>query len=79
MKNMSRSEIQKGRIPVKRGQIQIILTALSAIVLLTLLAAAGMLALWGGESEEPGPDMNLLFLPEDEVLMEKKTGSCWSE
>lgn len=48
---------------------RIILPALAAVALLTLLAVAGMLALWGGENEDPGPDMGLLFLP-DEVETE---------
>lgn len=45
---------------------RIILPVLAAVALLTLLAVAGMLALWGGESEDPGPDMGLLFLPDEE-------------
>ena len=42
------------------------LPALAAVALLTLLAVTGVLALGGGESEDPGPDMGLLFLPDEE-------------
>lgn len=45
---------------------RIILPALAAVALLTLSAVAGMLAFWGGENEDPGPDMGLLFLPDEE-------------
>lgn len=45
---------------------RIILPALAAVALLTLLAVTGMLTLWGGENEDPGPDMGLLFLPDEE-------------
>lgn len=52
-------------------KIRTILLALVAIALLTLLAVAAMLTLWGDGSEDPGPDTNLLFLPEDEAETEK--------